>query len=274
MSTSGVEFFFVGFGKCGTSWIYELLRRHDVVATPSIKEPYLVDVDAERRAALIAKLYRPKDDQPLADFSNVYYWDPQNANKIKAINPQAKIVITMRMPSERVVSHFGFLQRNALVPDTMTLADYLEGGDPEDIVARTNYAAAIARYETAFGAENVLVLPLEALREDPQGYADRLFAFLGVEGFALSEEDKLPVLQAAKPRSRMLARIAKGSAMTLRSLGFLSLLGGLKQMQGLRRLLYKPVDARPEQDFGAFAQQVAQMDTDYAKLLARWHNDP
>ena len=33
-----IDVFFVGPGKCGTTWLFEALRRHPEVAVPRVKE--------------------------------------------------------------------------------------------------------------------------------------------------------------------------------------------------------------------------------------------
>ena len=43
MSVERVKFFFVGVGKCGTSWIFEIARKKALMSVPKIKEPYIID---------------------------------------------------------------------------------------------------------------------------------------------------------------------------------------------------------------------------------------
>ena len=264
--TRKVRYFFVGVGKCGTSWIYEFLHRHRPVATPSIKEPYLIDAAPADRAALVAKLYDPAPGQEMADFSNVYYWDPENAAKIHDYNPDARIVVTTRLPSDRIVSHFGFMRRNDMIPQDR-LADYIDEGDALSIVARSYYREILDRYVTAFGRENVLVLPMEQLGTDPQTYADRLADFMGVERIVLDEGDKAPVLKAVAPRSRLLARTASKAADAMRALGLLSVLGSLKRASVIRKVLFKPAAAPTDVSFGKAEAEIAALDADYPALL-------
>ncbi len=271
MTDTAVKYFFVGVGKCGTSWIYEFLRRHNIIATPSIKEPYLVNEDDTRRKELIRQLYNPKEGQDLADFSNVYYWDYENAAKILQVNPQAKIIVTVRMPSERIKSHFGFLKRNALVPEDIRLDQYLDEGDSDSLVKRSEYAVILDRYVTTFGRENVLLLPLEMLKYDPQNYADILLEFLECPKHILTDEDKSPVLAAARARVKWLAKFAKWLATILRSFGLLSLLGYLKRMKLVRKILYRPVVEKEQMGFGKLSKHINQLDETYVELLRDWN---
>ena len=241
-----------------------------LVATPSIKEPYLVDVDVTRRSELIDQLYQPEFGQDLADFSNVYYWDTGNPAKIAAINPDAKIILTVRKPSARVISHFGFIKRNGLVAENFTIGQYLDDGDADGLVARSTYLPIIDRYVAQFGRAQVIVLPLELLGQDPQSYADKLIAFLGGIPFVLDDADKSQVLAAVKARSRGLARLAKWLAGQLRRMGMLKLLGRLKRMALIRKILYRSAANLKDASFGSSAAEIAKLDAAYPTLLEEW----
>lgn len=260
-----VVHFFVGVGKCGTSWLYEFLKRYDLISVPTLKEPYLIDKAPEKQAAIVEKLYSRYDN--MSDFSTLYYWDPDNAQKIKDYNPEARILITTRLPSKRIISHYGFLRRNGLVRED-TLAAYLAGSDPEEIVARSRYREMIARYKDVFGAEQVILLPLEQLDKAPQLYADRLCDFLGVRRVELTDEDVKPVLKKARARSMVVARVVKFSAETMRRLGFLTILGSLKSSTLVRSILFKEVTTEDSTDLGPRADEIAALDADYANLIA------
>jgi len=262
--TTKVVFFFVGVGKCGTSWLYEFLKRHDLVSVPKLKEPYLIDAGAERQTAIISELYSNKED--MADFSTLYYWDPENAEKIRSYNPSSRILITVRKPSARIVSHFSFLRRNGLVNEP-SVTEYLAGEDPEKIVARSRYREMIARYKQVFGSDQVILLPLEQLERQPQVYADRLCDFLGKPRVVLSDDDIKPVLKRARARSMIVARLVKVSAETIRRLGFLSILGKLKSSTLLRSILFKEAPPETVSDLGPLSMEIEALDDDYIKLL-------
>jgi len=267
-SNEKVTFFFVGVGKCGTSWLYEFFKRHELLSLPTIKEPYLIDCSAQKREKMVNSLYSGNGKK--ADFSNLYYWDTENPRKIKDYNPHAKIIITTRRPSHRIVSHFTFLKRNAdRHAQQKSLAQYLEHGDLEHLVQRSDYPPIIDRYLASFGADNVLVLPLEQLKETPQRYVDRLLTFMQLPTIALTPEDTTPVLKRSTARSSMLARTAKSLAVLLRSLGLLRILGILKESQTIRRFLFREIqgDALTDRDFGTLNTAITAMDHDYKNLL-------
>lgn len=263
-----VTFFFVGVGKCGTSWIFEIARTKGFFSVPKIKEPYLIDQPVDKQRKFVKSLYKSTDR--MADFSNLYYWDEENPNKIFEYNKNARVIVTIRKPSDRIISHFKFLKRNGEFAN-LSLAQYLDSGDPIDLFKRSVYRPMIERYESVLGESNVLILPLELLKESPQAYLDRLTNFCGIESVVLDPEDMLPVLKQSKARFPIVAKIAKTSAMTLRKLGMLSVLGKLKDSKLIRSALYKEAQSSStrldDDSCGQFSEAISQLDADYARLL-------
>lgn len=183
--------------------------------------------------------------------------------------------MTVRRPSERITSHFGFLARNGDVAAEDGVAAYLDAGDAHGLIARSEYRPILDRYVDRFGRDNVLLLPLELLGADPQAYADHLLRFLGLPPRVLGPGDSDKVLAAARPRSRIVARTAHKIGQWMRARGMLGLLGTLKRAKLIRKLLFKPVaQTRTQTDFGRRSAEVAQLDADYPKLLAEWGHDP
>ena len=260
-----VKYFSVGVGKCGTSWLFELIQRHQLLSTPSIKEPYLMDCDEKKRDREVASLYESKHN--MCDFSTLYYWDVDNAQKIYDYNPEAKIIITMRRPSDRIASHFQFLKRCGEYTG-LSLAQYLERGDPVQVVRRSDYHEMIARYRNTFGEENVLLLPTEQLKSDPQKYVDRFTTFCGLPRHKLTEEDKKPVLERSTARSPLMAKSARQIGAVLRQVRFLKLLSFFKNSPLVKRFLFSSnATVEKDKDFGSQASAIAEMDHAYAPLL-------
>ena len=262
-----VTYFFVGVGKCGTSWLYEFLKRHNILSLPSLKEPYLIDKSPSKQQIIIDKLY--SKNIKMSDFSNVYYWDVENPKKIYDYNSAAKIIITVRTPSKRIISHFGFLKRNGMIHEE-TIGEYLLNEDSFHIVARSYYKDMIERYVAKFGEENVLILPLEQLENTPQFYANRLLDFLDEPRVELTDNDIKPVLKSARARNLFVTKFAKHVALILRTWGLLSLLGRLKYSKLIRLALFKTIDQSSQGvSFGNKTKEIARLDQEYSEFLSR-----
>lgn len=256
--------FFVGVGKCGTSWLYDFLGKSGVVDVPEIKEPYLVDLSARERRRAMRRLFAD-DGRPKADFSNLYYWDATNPEAIRAWNPEARAIVTVRRPSDRAVSHFRFLRRNSIVSEA-TFGEYVQDGDSHEVIGRSDYRAIITRYQNALGTDRVLVLPLELLRSDPGAYVKRLAQFLELDLPEPSEEDAAPVLAAQEARVQLAAKLAWRFGVVLRRLGLLRILAALKRSRIVQTVLFRPPSGPPPQT-EKLPARLKELDDDYPVLL-------
>jgi len=263
-----VEYFFVGVGKSGTSWIYNFLAKYKLLSIPSIKEPYLIDLPQKKQNTLISKIYERKDK--MSDFSTTYYWDTMNPSKIHKYNPNSKIIITVRLPSDRINSHFAFLQRGGMFTG-LSLSKYLDNGDIESIVDRSDYWDMINRYVSVFGTENVLILPLELLRNNPSKYISTLCGFIGANDITPTEEDKKPVRPRSRARNTSMALIAGKCTSILRKLGLLNLLGAIKSSKLINKMLYvEENNEKQKTDFGSLIEKVNNLDLDYKSRIGEY----
>lgn len=263
-----IDVFFIGVGKCGTSWIYKHLTKRSDVGVPSIKEPYVLNSPPEKYAEVIADLYGAQ--RPRCDFSNVYYWDPTIPSKIIEHNPDAKVVLTVRKPSKRVSSHFGFLQRNGEFVG-MDLVEYLDSGDPEDLVARSDYQRVLDRVTAVTQREKILVLPLELLSSDAQLYADRLADFLDLPRREVDDSDREKVLGRASARMPVINRAAKTLATAMRERGHLKMLSKLKESEQVRSVLFRSSTdgAGSDLDETRFPASLKALDGAYLDFLEK-----
>jgi len=260
-----VEIFFVGVGKCGTTWIYETTKRLKLLSVPTLKEPFIVDQPPSDQTKLVTKLYDQGVMAPLADFSNLYFTDIDNAKKIFDYNSEAKIILTVRKPSDRIASQYQMLVRNGL-DETISLSEYLDNDDL-GLIERSRYWDIAQRYIDVFGKEKVQIMSLEMLKSRPQAYMDRLCSFLEISSPALSVEDRKPVLVASKPRNAAIARQGKKLSLYMRRVGLYKSLGYLKNSNLVRGLVYKPIDKREIPDFGKFSSEVLELDQKYDDFL-------
>lgn len=82
---------------------------------------------------------------------------------LKALCPQARIVLVTRAPDAWLTSMY---RQDVKVGSPMTFAEW-QDANHEFLTQAFAVDALIALYARAFGAENILVLPYELLRDDP-----------------------------------------------------------------------------------------------------------
>ncbi len=225
--------FFVGPGRSGTSWLFDVLTKTGRVQVPRIKEPAFFDSNYDKGLAWYDHLSVPLPDTVAyarVDFSNLYYLDSQALDRIAAYNPQAKVV---------------FIERDhAALFRSMLYFELRKGRDVATIrsAAKSKYHASdcqthIRLLRDRFG-ERLVVLPFALIE---QNKLRQIYELLGLpdlpEVHSDFRNDKM------LPRSRLLARLSKLLALGLRQLEWFAVLQWLKRSQPLRSLLFRQGDA-------------------------------
>ncbi|MGN6513582.1 MAG: sulfotransferase family protein [Lysobacteraceae bacterium] len=224
------NFFLVGAPKAGTTSVDRLLRGHPEVFLSPIKEPchFCPDVNAQlasqhgasrldldaylgapRRPVVhlypvsapghYARLYDGAAGRRIVGECSTYYLSSAvAAERIRAYNPDAKILVLTREPLARIRSHYamdrslGLATRPLpeLVEEELALGARAHWGNCRYYVGASRYGLQIAEYTARFPAGHVCVLAFERLVAEPERELRRLFAFLGIQ----------PPAQLALPR--------------------------------------------------------------------------
>jgi hypothetical protein len=254
----------IGYQKTATSWLQrEVLPRHPELAPVLHYEPggewieesvgaHPFTFDARAlRAAHEAALTAGAGRRPFVSYE-AWVGDPytgarntlQNAQRLHALFPRARVVVVVREPLDMLASMYRqFVQEGG----ALGLAQLLARRYPERIhfdPAFLFYDDLVDVYARLFGRERVLVLTFEALRADRRAFLDALFAFCGVaplelDGHAGSANDN----RGLSPAS---LRVQRFSNRFLRSAFNPAPLvpSRLLTYAGVRRVLQRGVDPR------------------------------
>ena len=191
-----VSIFIVGAAKAGTTSLHSALDSHPQTFMSPVKEPnYFSATELQleetlNKSGLITTLadYQKifSDATPgqlLGEASVSYLAYPASAERIFDHNPDAKIIISLREPVSRAVSHHAMEQRlgfcniplEAIFQNEVKHADfhrhYFQNG---------LYFARISHFLEVFGKEQVLIILFNDLQADPDKVLQRLFGFIGI----------------------------------------------------------------------------------------------
>jgi hypothetical protein len=180
--TGPPDYIGIGVQKAGTTRWWKLIVAHPDVVGEGLKETH----------HLSALGWRPMSDADRASYYRFFprpagtvvgEWTPRYMNvpgvvdTMRALAPEARLVVMLRDPLERYRSGLGhwlkLRQRRGRPPN-------LRAGR-KDAFERSFYAFALRPYVEAFGRDHLLVLQFEKSLLDPAGEYRRTTRFLGLD---------------------------------------------------------------------------------------------
>ena len=168
----------IGVQKAGTTWWWKLIARHpDVVGT--LKETHqLTRLGWRPMFAADAESYHRYFPRPegavTGEWTPRYMSVPGVVDTMRAVAPEAKLLVLLRDPVERYRSGVGQWQKRK--ENRGKRANLWAGR--KDAFARSFYGFALRPYVEAFGRDRLLILQFEQCLSDPAGQYRRTLEFL------------------------------------------------------------------------------------------------
>lgn len=205
------NFFIVGAPKCGTTSLYTYLKEHPNVFMPSKKEPFYFGSDLAKENQLSRQEYlslfsAAQDEKRIGEASTGYLHSEKAAREIYEFNPYSKIIVMLRNPIDLMYSlyHYRVWQGIEQLP---TFKDALKAEHEKDDAGRlyrghAYYMPQIKRYLSVFGEENLHIIILDDLKNDPEKVYTKVLRFLDLDD--IQEIDFRQENKAKKPTSDVL----------------------------------------------------------------------
>jgi hypothetical protein len=228
--------FIIGAPKCGTTSLHRYLDQHPRISMSAVKEPKFFLTDGARphhhgpgddradRAYVVrrdtyeALFEYPSGPGGYAGESTPYYlWDRDAAPRIRALVPEARLVVVLREPTLRAYSNWADLREQG-----REKLDFASAMAAEEERRRLDwepfwlyrelglYGRQLTRLFTVFPREQVKVLLAEDLAEAPDGPVAEVFAFLGLgplDGALHDERLNQTMYKPVDRKSRMLETV-------------------------------------------------------------------
>lgn len=199
----------LGTQKGGTTSLHRVLEQHPQVVLPAGKEAHFFSLHYVRGAAWYAEQFQPRpglapEALQAGDITPYYLFHPLAPERIRALLPQARLVVLLRDPVARSLSQYFHSRRLGLEPLPLAQAlaaepERLRGAEAQlraglgrhlshqehSYLARSRYPEQLERYERFFAADQLLLLRSEDWFEQPQQELDRITTFLGLERLPL-----------------------------------------------------------------------------------------
>lgn len=218
---SKTNLFIAGFAKSGTTVLYRYLLSHpETYCNQYLKEPRffsyenLLNTEAYsyilKNAVKTEKeymhLYEGVTDEPYIVDGSVYYSCFQGvANKIKKWNPSSKIILILRNPVDRFISHYLMHIRNEGKKESIEqFIKYPHSAEGINLLEVGNYYNKIKEYYDVFGEDNVYVALFNQLESNPKSFYEGICKFLHIDYYPYEDKRFNPSLQ---PKNKILVNL-------------------------------------------------------------------
>lgn len=175
----------IGVPKAGTTWICDVLRTHPDVVMASRKEVHYFDRHFEQGTPWYERFFTgPEGSKAVGEFTTHYLFDPAVPARIRSLPSIDRLILSVRDPVDRAVSHYRFRQQ---------VDNY--GGSFDEFLERYPQALDWGRYAThlrpwldEFDRSQFLILVHERAVRDPEGTKRRLAEWLDIDPAAFPEK--------------------------------------------------------------------------------------
>jgi len=197
-----LDFLIIGAQKSRTTTLHEVMIDHPGIRLPSLKEAMFFTDEERYRAGWPAHFKAfysaPDTEAKVGKASPQYLIEPKVAARIKAHNPDIRLIVILRNPIDRAFSHFRMNLRRNLV--TQNFSEFVRSALQSDVLAAdrlrpaigtesearcalvwSEYARQLAPYRAAFSRDQILVLFTEHLSRAPEHVFPAIFSFIGVD---------------------------------------------------------------------------------------------
>jgi hypothetical protein len=235
------DFFIVGHAKCGTTALYKMLQAHPQIYLPDVKEPEFLArapfpapspgdrprVLPRTLEAYLGLFAGAEHGQVAGEASTEYLRTPAAAERVFALNPQARIIAMLREPAAFLRSlQLQLLQIGVESESDLARAIELEADRRAgrriprgcewppalQYTGHVRYAEQLRGYHERFGRDRVLTLIYDDFLHDNAAVLARVLRFLGVDGSVSIEPERAnPTLRVRSRRAeRLINTVAVG----------------------------------------------------------------
>ncbi|MFL1484444.1 sulfotransferase domain-containing protein [Marinobacter sp. LN3S78] len=177
-----VDVFHVGPQKTATTWAYHCLQEHPEIVVPSKDAIHYFDMNFPEGLAWFENKY-PKGRTGIhVETTPSYIRSNAALRRIKRYNKNAKIIICVRNPLERMVSHYWHEKKKGAI--NYEIEEVFENYDLFNSWIETSlYGDRVSDLFELFGKENVLVQVYDDLKVNSSEFLKEMYKFIGVDDF-------------------------------------------------------------------------------------------
>jgi hypothetical protein len=176
---------FIGVGamKCATTWISECLRYHPEVFMSSPKEIHYFSNHYKKGLDWYLHYFEDATEYKSRGEISVDYL-PNSAvpNRIMEKIGGVKLLVSLRNPVERFISHYKHYVRSGYVENELNLKNYQKAvSEYPELLQRGNYSEQLINYIDIFGLDKIKIILKENIDSQPKKVVSDIYEFLDVD---------------------------------------------------------------------------------------------
>jgi len=206
----------IGVPRSGTTWVYELLEKHEKVYVARGKEIHFFDHKYHKGYDCYERLFEKEGYDHYGEFTPHYMFRPNVEKKVKKYAWIDKFIIVLRNPVDRMISHYRLrIQKDGYNGSFKSfIGDY-----PESIVWSL-YTKPLRKWFNTFGRNKFLILIHEEMFEDVENTRGKIARFLGLNPNRFADQaGEQRVNESVTPKVRALYGALKQGAKWMRRSG-------------------------------------------------------
>jgi len=176
--TKSKRVFIIGAQRAGTTWCWALLKNNKSISLCNPKEPDYFSVNYSRGPAWYKKNFTGEANKIHVDVSPSYLFSNEAAHRIKHDFPDSEIVVVLRNPFKRALSHLIFHGEGFGARKTKR--------ELQQMITRNNafvnnslYFKQLTKFYKLFDSDKIHVLWYEDLQNNPEEFAIKLQGAVG-----------------------------------------------------------------------------------------------
>lgn len=180
-----ITFIGIGAPKCATTWISECLREHPDVYMSIRKETHFFTDNYSKGMQWYASNFTEAQKYlAVGEFSTSYLYESSIAKEINYLFGNIKILVAIRNPVDRFLSHYKYYLRSGQLPPEYKLLDKNNFDSAvkkfPDLIRDGYYFKYLKPYLDTFGKNNIYILIQEDIENNPGIEVKNLYKFLEV----------------------------------------------------------------------------------------------
>lgn len=174
------NFLVIGAPRSGTTWLYQNLKTHPDVFLSETKELHFFDRNYEKGMEFYKKNFEGSETyKAVGEMTPQYLFSKEVAARIKENIPNAKLIVLLRNPTDRLYSSYQNYKSKNKELTNLSFEKDLESRP--HLLEEGLYAVGLTTYFDLFDKANVFVGFYEEVEKDPVALWKRLCNFLNID---------------------------------------------------------------------------------------------